>query len=56
MDYKRMKKTLFLEKGVLPEKIDSMNYYDLLDVLNVPENDLSDPGAENAYDNVDWAD
>lgn len=56
MDYKRLKKELFLQKGVMPDQIDKLNYFDLLEVLNVPEHDLSDPGAENAYDNVQWAD
>lgn len=57
MDYKRMKKDLLLEKGIMPNEIDDQNFYDLMDILKVPDQNPIDPAESgNAYQDTQWID
>lgn len=57
MDYKRLKKDLLLEKGIMPNEIDDQNFYDLMDILKVPDQNPIDPSESgNAYQDTQWID
>lgn len=52
-----MKKTLLLERGILPEDIDRQNFYDFWKVINTPAHDLTDPAKSgSAYNDTQWVD
>ena len=57
LDKKRLRKEMFLKHGIAPDFWKKTNVFELMDILNVPDENPQLPVAHDGgfYDNADWA-